>query len=422
MDASDAPRTAADPLTRPELTHSAPDRPAPDRPAPDRHVEPRGPRAHRRVTDADLPFALRIASAWAWRLAIVLVVATALVWGLARLSFLVVPVLVAALLAGLLRPVVAALVRARVPRGLAVAITELGFIALVAGLLTLVGRQISEGFAQLWDEAIAGLGEVQRWLAEGPLQLTASQLDTYVRDAQNVLQNNQGSLVNGVLSVGSSAGHIVTGALITLFVLVFFLLEGERIWKFLVGLLPRSARRAADGAGRAGWTSLVSYVRVQVLVAAVDAVGIGVGAAVLGVPLALPLGILVFVSSFIPVVGALVSGAVAVLLALVANGLVNAVIMLIVVVAVQQLESHVLQPLVMGRAVSLHPVAVILAVAAGSFLAGIPGALFAVPTLAVANSAVRYISARAWETDSAPVVSAETLPADPGAADSSETP
>jgi predicted PurR-regulated permease PerM len=349
------------------------------------------------VSDADLPFALRVAAAWSWRTAIILVVAWAIAWALAQLSFLVIPVLVAALLAGLLSPVVGWLRRASIPLGLAVAITEIGFIAAVAGLLTLVGRQISIGFAQLWDEALAGLAEVQKWLAEGPLQLTSSQLEAYTNDAQRLLQSNQGTLVSGVLSVGSSAGHFLTGALIALFVLVFFLLEGERIWRFLVGLLPRQARPAADGAGRRGWTSLVSYVRVQVLVAAVDAVGIGVGAAILGVPLALPLGILVFVASFIPVVGALVSGAVAVLLALVANGLVNAVIMLVIVVAVQQIESHVLQPLIMGRAVSLHPVAVILAVAAGSYIAGIPGALFAVPTLAVTNSAVRYIAARGWE-------------------------
>jgi predicted PurR-regulated permease PerM len=282
-----------------------------------------------------------------------------------------------------------------------------------------VGRQISAGFAQLWDEALAGLSEIQRWLSEGPLQITAAQMDTYISDARNIVQNNQGSLVSGVLSVGSSAGHILTGALIALFVLAFFLLEGERIWRFLVGLLPRAARRATDGAGRVGWTSLVHYVRIQVVVAAVDAIGIGVGAAILGVPLALPLGILVFVFSFIPVVGALVSGVVAVLLALVANGLVNAVIMLVIVLAVQQLESHILQPLIMGRAVSLHPVAVILSVAAGSFLAGIPGALFAVPTLAVANSAVRYIASRAWETGDVPVAEpdAGAAPEPPRAAD-----
>lgn len=417
MDASDAPRTDAP-------VHSAPpDGPPPHthRPDTDHRPDTHRPDTHRPVTDADLPFALRIAAAWSWRLAIIIAVASAVLWELAHLSFLLIPVLVAALLAGLLGPVVAWLRRARVPRGLAVAITELGFIGLVAGLLTLVGRQITTGLAQLWDQALAGLTEVQRWLAEGPLQITAAQLQTYIDNAKNLLQNNQSGLLNGVLSVGSSAGHIIAGALIALFVLVFFLLEGERIWTFLVGLLPTAARAATDGAGRAGWVSLVSYVRVQVLVAAVDAVGIGVGAAILGVPLALPLGILVFVSSFIPVVGALVSGAVAVLLALVANGFVNAVIMLAVVIAVQQLESHVLQPLVMGRAVALHPVAVILSVAAGSYLAGIPGALFAVPTLAVVNSAVRFISARAWETDRA-LTLPEAPSESPGASQSSEKP
>jgi predicted PurR-regulated permease PerM len=142
---------------------------------------------------------------------------------------------------------------------------------------------------------------------------------------------------------------------------------------------------------------MVSYARIQMFVALVDAVGIGVGAAIIGVPLALPLGVLVFIGSFIPVVGALVTGVIAVLLALVANGPVNALIMLGIVLLVQQLESHILQPLVMGKAVSLHPVAVILSVAAGSYLAGIPGALFSVPILAVANSAIRYIAARTWE-------------------------
>jgi predicted PurR-regulated permease PerM len=144
---------------------------------------------------------------------------------------------------------------------------------------------------------------------------------------------------------------------------------------------------------------MVSYTRIQMFVAFVDALGIGVGAAIIGVPLALPLGVLVFIGSFIPLVGALVTGAVAVLLALVANGLVNALIMVAIVLLVQQLEGHILQPLVMGKAVSLHPVAVILSVAAGSYLAGIPGALFSVPILAVANSAIRYIAARTWEHD-----------------------
>lgn len=349
--------------------------------------------------DQDIPYGVRIAAAWAWRIGLILVVGGALIWLLSRVSFLIIPVMVAALLAGLLSPVVRWMRRRGVPNGLAVALTILGFIGVIAGALALVGRQLAVGFGELWSEALAGVQQVQAWLSEGPLHLTADQIDKYIQEGTAALQNNSSSILSGALTFGSTAGHFVAGLVLALFVLVFFLLEGDRIWAFLVRLLPRKARMAADGAGRRGWTSMVSYARIQMFVAFVDAVGIGVGAAIIGVPLALPLGVLVFIGSFIPVVGALVTGAVAVLLALVANGPVNALIMLAIVLAVQQLESHILQPLVMGKAVALHPVAVILAVAAGSYLAGIPGALFSVPILAVANSSIRYIAGRTWEHD-----------------------
>jgi predicted PurR-regulated permease PerM len=305
--------------------------------------------------------------------------------------------MVAALLAGLLSPVVRWLKRYRLPSGAAVAVTVVGFIGLIGGSLALVGRQLVSGFGELWSEALAGVKQIQDWLSDGPLHLTAAQMDQYLQEATTALQDNTSSIVSGALSFGSTAGHFAAGLILALFILIFFLLEGDRIWVFLVRLLPRKARAAAFGAGRKGWTSMVSYARIQMFVAFVDAVGIGVGAAIIGVPLALPLGVLVFIGSFIPIVGALVTGAVAVLLALVANGWVNALIMLGIVLLVQQLESHILQPLVMGKAVALHPVAVILAVAAGSYLAGIPGALFSVPILAVANSAIRYIAGRTWE-------------------------
>jgi predicted PurR-regulated permease PerM len=350
-----------------------------------------------REIDQDIPYGVRIAASWSWRLGLIILMAGALVWLLSRVSFLLIPVMVAALLAGLLTPVKNWLRKNRMPNGLAVAITVLGFIGLVGGALALVGRQLVSGFAELWSEALTGIQKIQVWLADGPLHLTAAQIDQYLKEGTEALQNNSSSILSGALSFGSTAGHFAAGMILALFILIFFLLEGERIWSFLVRLLPRKARTAADGAGRVGWASMVSYARVQMLVAFVDAVGIGVGAAILGVPLALPLAVLVFLGSFIPIVGALVTGAVAVLLALVANGWVNALIMLGVVLLVQQLESHILQPLIMGKAVKLHPVAVILAVAAGSYLAGIPGALFSVPILAVANSSVRYIAGRTWE-------------------------
>ncbi|MCU1531268.1 MAG: family transporter [Arthrobacter sp.] len=363
--------------------------------------------------DEDIPYGMRIAAAWAWRIGVLLVVGGALVWLLRGVSFLIIPIMVAALLAGLLSPLVGWLRKGGVPNGLAVAVTVLGFIGAIAGALALVGRQLISGFSELWSQALAGVQQVQTWLSEGPLHLTADQIDQYIREATAALQNNSSSILSGALTFGSTAGHFAAGLILALFVLIFFLLEGDRIWAFLVRLLlPRKARRAADGAGRRGWTSMVSYARVQMFVAFVDAVGIGVGAAILGVPLALPLSVLVFIGSFIPIVGALVTGAIAVLLALVANGPVNALIMLGVVLAVQQLESHILQPLIMGKAVALHPVAVILAVAAGSYLAGIPGALFSVPILAVANSSIRYIAGRTWEHEEVPAPAGHrTIPA-----------
>ncbi|GAA4656997.1 AI-2E family transporter [Arthrobacter cryoconiti] len=355
--------------------------------------------------DPTVPFALKVAGDWAWRLALVLIVGAMLIWLLGKISILVIPLMVATLFAALLRPAMMGLRKIGVPRGLSVAITEVGLLVLVVGGLFLVGRQMVSGIAELSKQAVTGLIQIQAWLTTGPLSLSNDQIENYLQDALDALQNNSSTIASKALGIGSGFGHFAAGLLLTLFILIFFLLEGERIWAFLVRFFPRRARPAIDGAGRRGWTSLGSYVRVQILVAAVDAVGIGAGAAIIQVPLALPLGVLVFVGSFIPVVGALVTGAVAVLLALVANGWVNALIMLAIVLAVQQLESHLLQPFIMGRAVSLHPVAVILAVAAGSSVSGILGALFAVPLLAVANSSIRYIAERAWERD--PALAAE---------------
>lgn len=346
-----------------------------------------------------VPAGMRVAAAWSWRLALVLIVSAMLIWLLSKVTILLIPIMVATILASLLRPLVKKMKQIGVPQGLSVAIAEVGLVVVVVGALFLVGRQMIAGFSSLSEQAVKGLIKIQDWLTTGPLGLSSDQMTKYLDEALTALQNNTNAILSGALGVGSGLTHFTVGLLLTLFILLFFLLEGQDIWAFIVRFFPRRARPAVDGAGRRGWVSLGNYARVQILVAAVDAIGIGAGAAIIQVPLALPLGVLVFVGSFIPVVGALVTGAVAVLLALVANGWVNALIMLAIVLLVQQLESHLLQPFIMGRAVSLHPVAVILAVAAGSGVAGILGALFAVPLLAVANSFIRYISGRGWEHD-----------------------
>jgi predicted PurR-regulated permease PerM len=236
------------------------------------------------------------------------------------------------------------------------------------------------------------VAKIQDWLKTGPLSLSQSQLDGLFKSVQDWFSNNRETLTTGALSTATTLGHVLTGLFLVLFSTFFFLRDGRPISRFIIGLLPHGAREAMAGAADVSWATLVSYVRATVLVAFIDAVGIGLALVILRVPLAFPLAALVFLAAFIPIVGATVSGAVAVLVALVARGPVVALILLAAVIAVQQLEGHVLQPLIMGRAVAIHPLAVIVAIAAGVVLAGIVGALIAVPTVAVLNTGIRHLA------------------------------
>lgn len=342
---------------------------------------------------------VRIAAAWSWRVLLIVAGVGVVWWLLGHVTTVLIPVLLAALIAGPLSPAVRWLRARHFPSALAAITVELGLILVVLGLLVLSGQQIIVGFAQLSDKAVAGFQKLLGMLEDSPLKLTTDSMSQWFSELGNTLQENSNAILSGAMTFGSTAGSILTGTILMLFVLLFFLFDGENIWLFLVKLFPRRARAAVNGAGRRGWISLAQYVRIQVFVAFVDALGIGLGAFLLGVPLALPIGVLVFLASFIPIVGAVVTGAVAVLVALVAVSPGIALAMLGVVLLVQQIESNILQPLIMGKAVSLHPVAVLLAVATGSMLFGIVGALFAVPVMAFANTIVRYLAARSWEHD-----------------------
>ncbi len=341
-----------------------------------------------------VPSSLVVAAQVAWRFVSVLVALGAVLWLVGFFRVLVIPLLVALLLTALVLPLTDLLARHRVPRGLAVAATLLALIAVVAGLFTLVGTQLASGIAGLSSKAADGFFEVQGWLADGPLNLSSDQIDAYLQQARDQLTANGEEIAAQALTITATAGEVVTGTFLVLFSMIFLLLEGERIWRWLVHLLPANTHVPVDTAGRAGWRTLTAYVRATVVVATVDAVGIGVGAALLGVPLAIPLAVLVFLGAFVPIVGAFLSGGVAVLVALVALGPVKALFMLLVVVAVQQLESHVLQPFLLGRAVSVHPLAVVLAIGAGLLVAGIVGALFSVPLVAFLNTAVHSLRGR----------------------------
>lgn len=333
---------------------------------------------------------MQIASAWAWRFLVIVAAVAVIGYGLRYLSEVVVPVTVGVLLTALLIPVTNGLQKLRLPRGPAAGITVLGTVVLVAGLLTVVGTQIASGFSELSDQVGKGIREL-RDMARFNLNIT----DKQITDAFNQIKDtitSSGALGQRAAEVGSTATHVVAGVFIALFCLFFFLYQGGQIWAWLVRLFPRHSREKVDSSGRKAWVSLTAFVRATIIVAAVDATGIAIGAAALGLPLVSAIAILVFVGSFVPVVGALVSGSVAVLVALVAKGPLVAVLMLAVVIGVQQLESHVLQPFLLGRAVSVHPLAIILAIATGVIVAGIVGALVAVPTAAVLNTVVNHLA------------------------------
>ncbi|HKT57416.1 MAG TPA: AI-2E family transporter [Microbacterium sp.] len=349
-----------------------------------------------------VPRGLRVATAYAWRLLVIAAGVGVLVWLVIQLKLLVVPLLVAILVTALVWPAFSFMVRHRMPRWAAIVVTVVAAVAVVTGLLTLAIWQITLQWSSVQARTVEGIDALRTFLVTGPLHLTEAQIDSVISQVGDFVQQRAQVLWTGALAIGATVGHLATGALLALFVLLCLLADGGGIWRWTTNLFPRPARAAIDGAGRAGWRSVVDYARTQLLVASIDAVGISVGAFLLGVPLALPIGVLVFLGAFVPIVGAVVTGAVAVFLALVYNGWFIAVWMLVVVLGVQQLEGHILQPLLMGSAVKVHPLAVVLVVAGGAMIAGIPGALFAVPMAAFVNVVWVYLSDRAWETGHIP--------------------
>jgi putative heme transporter len=353
--------------------------------------------------DLEIPSTLRQAAAWSWRLIIVVIAAYLVTWVLGKLHSVVIPVAIAMLLSALLFPAVAWLRRRGVHRTLATAIVLLGGVVVVAGTLTLVITEFVDKYPTLASKASDGLDTIQKWLKNGFLHLSDQQLGSFVQATQDWLKSHQSVLTTGALTTATTALDFLASTFLVLFTTFFFLRDGDKIWRFLVNLLPRAARSPIGNAGEQSWQTLVAYVRATVLVAFIDAVGIGIWLVVWRIPLAFALAALVFLGAFIPIIGATLSGAVAVLVALVTHGPVTALIILAGVIGVQQLEGHILQPLIMGRAVSIHPLAVILAIATGLVIAGLIGALVAVPIVAVLNTGIRHLAAhRRHEPDPPP--------------------
>jgi predicted PurR-regulated permease PerM len=336
---------------------------------------------------------VRKAAAWSWRLLVILAALVALLWVIKRLEIIVVPLLVALMLSALLVQVVDWLDRRGAPRGGAVALVLFGAFAILGGILAFVISQFVIGLPDLVNQVTRSIDSTRNWLIQGPLHLSRQQIENAGNAAIQALQNNQAKLTSGALSTAATVTEILTAALLTLFTLIFFLYGGRNIWAYVTKIFPADVRERVRAAGSAGYGSLVGYVRATSLVALVDAAGVGTGLAIMSVPLALPLASLVFLGAFIPLVGAVLSGFLAVVVALIAKGWVYGLITLGVIIGVNQLEAHILQPLVMGRAVSIHPLAVVVAISTGGVLAGVVGALLAVPTVAFFNNAFQVLLA-----------------------------
>lgn len=340
-----------------------------------------------------VPTPLRAASEVCARLLVLALGVAVLVFLVTQLRVVVIPVAIAILLAALLSPLVHWLTERRVPRGAATVLVLVAGLALLGALLTFVVNTLISGFTGLASQLAVSLDSIRRLVAGTPFDLQLDSLQNLPAQLGRTLQENQQALTSGALSTAATVTEVLAGFALALFSLIFLLYDGPRIWRFVQRIVPATRRRRADVAGRRAFASLVGYTRATVLVAIVDAVGVGVGLWIVGVPLAFPLAALVFLGAFVPTVGAVVTGIIAVLIALVANGIGPALIVLAIVIGVQQLEGHVLQPLLLGRAVRLHPLAVALSVAAGVVVAGIAGALLAVPLLAVLSAAVRSLTA-----------------------------
>ena len=342
-----------------------------------------------------MPLGIRRIGAWSWRI----IAAAAALWVLGKvlapISTIVIPVLIAILLAAMLMPVVELLTRHTfLGRLAASAIALIGLIAVVVGMFVLAGRQLIATWPDIQERSVQGALTIYQW-AQTTFNIDAPMIDAAIQEATTRLQQNADELLSGALSTAAVLGNVVAGILVALFTLFFLLAGGPTIWRWAVGLLPAEARIVTHESFRRGWKALSAYVRTQIIVAAVDAFGIAIGMVGVGLAsYAVPIWLLVFLFSFIPLVGAILSGAVAVLLALVLKSWVAALIVLGIVLAVQQLEGNVLQPILMGKAVEIHPLGVFLGVAVGASIAGIPGALFAIPLLAFVNATLLYMTAR----------------------------
>ncbi|MFF3611512.1 AI-2E family transporter [Streptomyces sp. NPDC002580] len=340
--------------------------------------------------NATVGHGLRVSAAYAWRLLVVGVAVYVVFAFLGRLQLVAVALFLALVVTAVLRPFADLLAR-HMPRTVAVVVSVMASLLLVLGVMALVGRVVAGESGSLGHEFAGGLGRIERWLEGSPFHLSHAVLSGLQGKAVAFVSDHRSVLISSALSGAGRAVEFVTGLVLALFCSLFFIRSGDRFWRWFQALTPLGARDPLDRAGRVAWRTFAGYTRGIIIVAATNAVLVGIALSVLRVPLALPLTLLEFFAAFIPLVGSPVALGVATVVALATRGPVIALVVLALIVVIGQLEGHVLHPLVMSWAVRLHPVVVALSVIAGSILAGVVGAVVAVPMVSVVWSVIREL-------------------------------
>ncbi len=346
----------------------------------------------RRDAADSVTWGVRIAASWSWRLVVIAVATYIVLRIVSRLSLVIFALIIALFLAAVLAPLERRLRRVLPgPKSIPALIALLIGVAVLVGVGWFVAWQISTHSTQLANQATTFVQRSRDWLRDGPLHLKQADLDKLADNLTAAIRSHQGELVSGAVQTVRTLADVAGAALLVILATFFLLRDGEQIWHWALGFFPRATHARVDAAGRQGWRTVGGYMRGQVLIALFHGVTVTIVLLILRVPLAPALGVVIFLGSFIPLLGLILAGALCVAVALLEHGLTAAIVVAVAITVLAQVEGHVLQPVIMSRTVAIHPLAVVVAVFTGAALAGIPGALIAVPLAAFTNAVVRSL-------------------------------
>jgi len=349
------------------------------------------PRPH---GDAAMPGWYRTAGAASWRFLAIAGAVAVVIYALVHLRVIVLPIIVAVLASTLLLPIVSWLKEHRVPDGLAAALAMLGAVLVLAAVATAVAPSLGSQLGDLRSQAEDGVRQATDQLAKSPFNLSERELRDRVDEGLQRLRENSGPLARGLGSGAVLLGEVLTGLIVAVLLCFFLLKDGAEMWAWVLRLVRKGSRDDAHEVGTRVYTALAGYVRGIAMVGFVDAILIAIALVIIGVPLVVPLAVITFFAAFVPLIGAFVAGLLAVLVALVSGGLLDAALVLGAIILVQQVEGHLLYPLLMSRAVHLHPAVIVVALGAGGILAGIVGVFLAVPVAGVVSVVLQYAQDR----------------------------